>query len=166
MQFHATMMGRRHTKSVNTIMPRTLGQIRVQTTSFRITTIPRINTSKHNKNTPLLFHWPFTLHFFMHKSQKGLESSPNFKKSTLKPFCGHMGSTINLLHSFWVNFGPLFRVVESLFLASIFYWHYLLRLHGLEGFQSNLLLRNFCLQLKWQSFIGRCRKNVITSRKI
>jgi hypothetical protein len=25
MQFHATMMGRRHTKSVNTIMPKTLG---------------------------------------------------------------------------------------------------------------------------------------------
>jgi hypothetical protein len=70
----------------------------------------------------------------MHKSQKGSKNSLNFKKSTLKPFCGDMGSTINLLHSFWVDFGPLYKVVESLFLASLFYWHYLPKFHGLEGF--------------------------------
>jgi hypothetical protein len=56
-----------------------------------------------------------------------------------------MGSTINLLHSSWVDFGPLYKVVDSLFLASIFYWHYFPRFHGLEGFQSNIFFKDLFL---------------------
>ncbi len=40
MQFHATIMERRHTESIDTTKPKTMGSIIVQITSFHITQVP------------------------------------------------------------------------------------------------------------------------------